>query len=83
MLEEKSIIDKIEILLDGQIQVRTRNQILKNGVEVSATFHRHVLAPGDSLDQEDPKVIKIAQAIWNQDVVSNYSQQTQNINLNN
>ena len=52
-LEEKSVVDKIEVLLAGQIQVRRRDQILKDGVEVAATYHRHVLSPGDELTNED------------------------------
>ena len=46
-LEEKSVVDKIEVLLSGCIQVRRRDQILKDGVEVAATYHRHVVSPGD------------------------------------
>lgn len=63
-LEEKSVVDKIEILLDGTIQVRRRDQILKDGEEVAATYHRHVVSPGDDLSEEDPKVVAIANAIW-------------------
>lgn len=63
-LEEKSVVDKIEVLLDGTIQVRRRDQILKDGVEVAATYHRHVVSPGDDLSEEDPKVVAIANAIW-------------------
>lgn len=63
-LEEKSVVDKIEVLLDGTIQVRRRDQIIKDGVEVAATYHRHVVSPGDDLSEEDPKVVAIANAIW-------------------
>ena len=45
-LEEKSAVDKIEVLLSGHIQVRRRDQVLKDGVEIAATYHRHVLHPG-------------------------------------
>jgi len=63
-LEEKSVVDKIEVLLDGTIQVRRRDQILKDDVEVAATYHRHVVCPGDDLSGEDPRVVAIANAIW-------------------
>lgn len=62
--EEASIVDKIEILIDDSIQVRTRNQILKNGEEVSCTFHRHVLYKGDDLSSQDLRVQRIATALW-------------------
>jgi urease accessory protein UreE len=71
-LEEKSVVDKIEVLLLGQIQVRRRDQILKDGVEVAATYHRHVLNPGDDLTNEDPRVVAIAEATWTPEVIAAY-----------
>jgi urease accessory protein UreE len=71
-LEEKSVVDKIEVLLLGQIQVRRRDQILKDGVEVAATYHRHALSPGDDLSNEDPRVVAIAEATWTPEVIAAY-----------
>jgi hypothetical protein len=71
-LEEKSVVDKIEVLLQGQIQVRRRDQILKDDVEVAATYHRHVLSPGDDLSNEDPRVVAIAEATWTPEVIAAY-----------
>jgi urease accessory protein UreE len=71
-LEEKSVVDKIEVLLNGSIQVRRRDQILKDGVEVAATYHRHVLAPGDDVSNEDPRVAAIAAATWTGEVIAAY-----------
>ena len=71
-LEEKSVVDKIEVLLDGTIQVRRRDQILKDGVEVAATYHRHVVHPGDDVSNEDPRVAAIAAATWTEEVVATY-----------
>ena len=71
-LEEKSVIDKVEVLLNGSIQVRRRDQILKDGVEVAASFHRHVVHPGDDVSNEDPRVAAIAAATWTDEVVAAY-----------
>jgi urease accessory protein UreE len=71
-LEEKSVVDKVEVLLNGTIQVRRRDQILKDGVEVAATYHRHVLVPGDDVSNEDPRVAAIAAATWTEEVVAAY-----------
>ena len=71
-LQEKSVVDKIEVLLNGCIQVRRRDQILKDGVEVASTFHRHVIAPGDDVSNEDPRVAAIATATWTEEVVAEY-----------
>ncbi len=71
-LKEKSVVDKIEVLLNGSIQVRRRDQILKDGVEVASTFHRHVVNPGADVSNEDPRVAAIAAATWTEEVVAAY-----------
>ena len=63
-LTEITKVDQIEITENNQIQVRTATIILKNDVEITRTFHRHVLSQGDDITNEDPKVIAIANAIW-------------------
>jgi hypothetical protein len=61
-ITERTIIGSREVLPDGQIQVRTDQIIEKDGVEISRTYHRHVLAPGDSITDQDPSVQRIAMA---------------------
>lgn len=79
-LEEKSVVDKIEVLLLGQIQVRRRDQILKDGTEIAATYHRHVLSPGDDLTNEDPRVVAIAEATWIPEVIAAYQASLESLN---
>ena len=61
-LTERQEIGSREVLADGQIQVRTDTIIERDGVEISRTYHRHVLAPGDSITAQDPTVQRIAMA---------------------
>jgi hypothetical protein len=72
-LTEKTIIDKIEVIENNSIQVRTATIIEKDGTELTRTFHRHVLAPGADLTNEDPKVQAIANAIWTEEIIAAYS----------
>ena len=72
-LTEKTIIDKIEVLENNSIQVRTATIIEKEGVEITRTFHRHVVAPGADITNEDPKVQAIANAIWTEEIIEAYS----------
>ena len=72
MLEETTICDKIEVLANGAIQVRQRQQILKDGNEVAANFSRYCLCPGDDLDGQDPRVVAIANATWTDEVIDAY-----------
>ena len=79
-LTEKTIIDKIEILENNFIQVRTANVIEKDGTEISRTFHRHVVNPSNDISEEDAKVQAVANAIWTEEVIAAYLE-SQNQNL--
>jgi hypothetical protein len=71
-LIEKQIVDKVELVETNHIQVRTATIIEKDGTELTRTFHRHVLAPGADLINEDPKVQAIANAIWTEEIIAAY-----------
>jgi hypothetical protein len=71
-LIEKQIVDLVELVQSNHIQVRTANIIEKDGTEIARTFHRHVLAPGDNIVNEDPKVQAIANAVWTEEVIAAY-----------
>lgn len=76
-LIEQSVIDSINIMENGVIQIRRADKILKDGTEVSKTFHRYCLAPGEDLTGEDPKVIAVANAVWSPEVITAYKDATQ------
>jgi len=72
-LTKETIVDKIEVLELGQIQIRTATRVLEDGTQLSSSFHRHVLFPsfktGDTwsdtdISGEDAKVQAIATATW-------------------
>jgi len=69
-LTKSTVTDKIEVLEMGQIQVRTATVISEDGTELSRTFHRHVLAPGDDTTGQDDRVSGIAAATWTTEVVA-------------
>ena len=71
-LTETTKVDQIELTETNTIQVRTATIIERNGTEISRTFHRHVVAPGDEISNEDPKVQAIANAIWTEEVIAAY-----------
>ncbi len=71
-LIEKQIVDLVELVQSNHIQVRTATIIEKDGTEIARTFHRHVLSPGDSVANEDPKVQTIANAVWTAEVIAAY-----------
>ena len=50
MFEECTIVDKIETLRTGHVQVRFAILLLKDGIEVSSKWHRVVIEPGGDVD---------------------------------
>jgi hypothetical protein len=72
MFEKIEIVDRIETLESGIVQVRTKTSIKEDGVEISSKFHRHVVAPGDDYSAEDTRVQAICAAMHTADVVAAY-----------
>lgn len=71
-LEKQVVVDLIETLENGCVQVRTATHILDDGVAVSSNFHRHVVAPGADYSAEDAKVQSICAAIHTPEVIAAY-----------
>ena len=63
-LIKEVVIDKIEVLESGAIQVRQATRVLEDGEVLSTSYHRHVVEPDADLTNEDPKVAAIATAAW-------------------
>jgi hypothetical protein len=72
MLEKVISVDLIEVIENGCVQVRTCTRILEDGKQISGTFHRHVVAPGDDYSAEDAKVQSICAAVHTADVIAAY-----------
>jgi hypothetical protein len=71
-LTERTEEDKIEILADGTMQIRTATVIERDGVEISRTYHRHVIQPDADATTQTPKVQLIADALWTAEVKANF-----------
>jgi len=71
-LEKIIVIDQVEVLESNHIQVRQATKIIEDGKELSKSYHRHCLSPGDALINEDAKVAAIAKAVWTKEAISSY-----------
>jgi len=64
-LEKVVEVDQIEVKGEYSIQVRTATKVMDGGSQIGSTsYHRHVVHPSSILTSEDPKVKKIAEALW-------------------
>ena len=73
MLTETSIIDSINVTASGHIEVRRADIVLRNGVEIAKTYHRHVLEPGDDLSKQEDRVAAVARSVWTPELVASYA----------
>jgi len=87
-LSKVTVVDKIEVLEKGHVQVRTATRVLEDGVELSSSFHRHVVEPqvrsgyekdvsagtwaATDVTGEDARVAAICTASWTADVIAAY-----------
>jgi archaellum component FlaF (FlaF/FlaG flagellin family) len=65
-------VDRIEVLENGSVQVRTKTAIMEDGVDISSTFSRHVVSPGDSYSAEDARVQAICAVTHTAEVIAAY-----------
>ncbi len=74
MLTERTEQDKIEIVSQFKmIQVRTAVVIERDGVEISRSFSRHVVAPDADVSGESAEVQAICNAVHTQAVKDAYA----------
>ena len=80
-ITKETVVDKIEVLEMGQVQVRTATKIIEDANELSRSFHRHVIVPsvktGDTwedtdISSEDARVQAICNATWTDSVKTAY-----------
>jgi len=87
-LTKEIVIDKIEVLEKGQVQVRTATRVLEDGTELSSSFRRHVIDPqvrtgyvkdgsagtwaATDVTGEDARVAAICTASWTASVIAAY-----------
>lgn len=74
-LTETKIIDKIEVVENGTLQVREATRILKDGEQIAQTYHRWSFAPGSDVSEMPANVQAIAAAAWTAEVIAAYQAQ--------
>ena len=68
-LEKEVRYDKYEVVTEWKhIQVRTATIVKEDGVELSRSFHRHVLTPDADVSGESDEIKGMASALWSDEV---------------
>jgi DNA-binding transcriptional LysR family regulator len=73
-LVKTTIVDQITVTEDGTVLYREATRILEDGNEISKTYHRTSLIPGQDLTGQPESVIAICNVAWTPQVIEAYKQ---------
>ncbi len=71
-LSEVKVIDKIEVVENGTVQVREATKIMKDGEEIAKTYHRWSFAPASDVSAMPANVQAVCATVWTTEVVEAY-----------
>lgn len=71
-LTKETIINRVEVVENGAVQVRTATIIKDSGELVSRTFVRHVINPGDDYTGQADEVKKICKVVHTKAKIAAY-----------
>jgi len=75
MLNKETTVDQITIQENGIILYREATRIIEDGKELTKTYHRTSLTPGQDLTGVPDKVKSICDTAWTSDVIAAYQAQ--------
>jgi hypothetical protein len=64
--------DQITVTENGIILYREATKIIEDGVELTKTYHRTSLTPGQDLTGQPAQVVAIANTVWTAEVIAAY-----------
>jgi hypothetical protein len=71
-LTKTTAVDQITVTENGIIFYREATRIMEDGKELSKTYHRNSLTPGQDLTDVPANVVAICNAAWTADVIAAY-----------
>lgn len=74
-LEKEIKIDKVEVIENGTVQVRQATIITENNNQISRTFHRWCIVPGENYSTQEQQVQDICKVTHTPEVIAAYQAQ--------
>jgi len=71
-LTKTTAIDQITVCENGIVLYREATRIMEDGKEISKTYHRSSLTPGQDLTGQPEKVAAICNVAWTPEVIAAY-----------
>jgi hypothetical protein len=71
-LTKQVVVDQIEIIESGSVQVRTTTRIIEDGNIISSSLNYHTISPGDNYGSENSRVQAVCAAVHTVELVASY-----------
>lgn len=81
-LTKETVIDQITVTENGIVLYREATRIMEDGNQISQTFHRTSLTPGQDITDQPQKVKDICNVTWTPEVIAAYEAQQASTQLN-
>ena len=77
-ITKNTVVDQITVTENNTILYREATKIIEDGVELTKTYHRSSLTPGQDLTNQPANVVAIANTVWTPEVIAAYEAQLAN-----
>jgi len=74
-ITKETAVDQITVTESGVVLYREATRIMEDGNELSKTFHRTSLVPGQNLRGHPANVAEICNVVWTAEVIAAYQAQ--------
>ena len=74
-LTKETVVDQITVTENGTVLYREVTRIMEDGNQISQTFHRTSLTPGQDLTDQPANVVAICNVAWTPEVIAAYQAQ--------
>ena len=74
-LTKTTTVDQITVVENGIVLYREATRIMEDGNQISQTYHRTSLTPGQDLTGQPANVVAICNAAWTTEVIDAYNAQ--------
>jgi hypothetical protein len=74
-LTKETVVDQITVTENGIVLYREATRIMEDGNQLSQTYHRTSLTPGQDLAEHPANVVAICNVVWTESVVAAYQAQ--------
>jgi DNA-binding transcriptional LysR family regulator len=71
-ITKTTTVDQITVTEDGTVFYREATRIMEDGNQISQTYHRSSLTPGQDLTGVPANVVAICNTVWTAEVVAAY-----------